>query len=88
MSDTQNEIEEFIIETLGDRFGIPGAKLSSSADLKALGIDSLGGVELGLVLKKRYGVRFVAGEIRVEFTVAEIAALAEDKLTEIKAVAP
>lgn len=88
MSDVQDGIEAFIIETLGDRFGIPEAKLSPAVNLKTLGIDSLGGVELSLVLKKQYGVQFVAGEIRVEFTVGDIADLVREKLGEIEVSAP
>jgi acyl carrier protein len=79
MSDETNGIETFIMRTLTEEFGIPGDDLSPAADLKSLGIDSLGGVELSLAIKKEYGVAFVAGEISVEFSLAEIAALVQKK---------
>jgi acyl carrier protein len=74
------EIEHFIIQTLVDVFGQDADVLSPAATLKGLGIDSLGGVELSLAVKKRYGVRFVAGEVKVDDSVAEIAHAVAAKL--------
>ncbi|WP_225846215.1 acyl carrier protein [Streptomyces sp. HPF1205] len=84
MSDGQGttDLEQFVIDTLRTRFHVPAEDLSPAVDLKTLGIDSLGGVELSLAIKKKYGVAFVAGEVRVDFTVADIAALTEKKLAE------
>ena len=83
---THEDITRFVIETVGDRFGVPAAKLEPGVNLETLGIDSLGGVELSLLLKKKYGVEFVAGEIAVVFTMSDIAELVCGKLGEIKAV--
>lgn len=82
MSDTADIIEAFILKTLTDVFNVPADQLSGAVTLQDLGIDSLGGVELSLAVKKRFGVAFVAGEITVEFSVADIAQLAGKKLAE------
>lgn len=84
MSDTSAGLYEFIVSTLTTRFGVPETGMTPETDLETLGIDSLGGVELSLAIKKKYGVAFVAGEITVKFTLAGIAALAERKLAEIQ----
>jgi acyl carrier protein len=85
MSDDSNDtktIETFILTTLTEEFGIAEQNLTPDASLKSLNIDSLGGVELSLKIKKKYGVTFIAGEISVDFTVADITALVEQKLAE------
>lgn len=84
MSDISAGLYEFIVSTLTTRFGVPEAGMTPETDLKTLGIDSLGGVELSLAIKKKYGIAFVAGEITVEFTLAGIAELAERKLAGIQ----
>lgn len=83
---THEEITRFVIETVGDRFSVPASKLEPGVNLQTLGIDSLGGVELSLLLKKKYGVEFVAGEIAVAFTMSDIADLVRGKLGEFKAL--
>ncbi|MGF1428122.1 acyl carrier protein [Kitasatospora sp. LaBMicrA B282] len=80
MSDRTDTPEQFVLEVLADKFGVPQEQLAPDATLKSLGLDSLGGVELSLAIKKRYGVAFVAGELRVDFTVADIAQLTTEKL--------
>jgi acyl carrier protein len=75
-------IADFIMDVLVEKFDQERDELSGAVSLKELGIDSLGGVELALALKRRYGVSFVAGEITVEFSLDEIAALAQAKLTD------
>jgi acyl carrier protein len=82
MSDTAEAIEAFILKTLAEVFNVPADRLSGTVTLEDLGIDSLGGVELSLAVKKRFGVAFVAGEITVEFSIGDIARLAEKKLAE------
>lgn len=86
MSDvhSQDELEQFVLDTLRTRFHVPAEELSPQVTLKELGIDSLGGVELSLTIKKKYGVSFVAGEIRVDFTLTDIAALTGKKLAEVE----
>jgi acyl carrier protein len=84
MTAENNDIELFVFEMLRTRFDIPEERLSEQASLKSLGIDSLGSVELSLTLKKRYGAQFVAGEIGVEFTVADVAELTRAKLGELE----
>jgi len=84
MTDTV-EIEQFILQTLVDRFGQVRAVLTPATTLRELGIDSLGGVELSLAIKKRYAVRFVAGEIKVDHSVADIAAAVATKLAPTEA---
>jgi len=79
------EIEAFVYEILADRFDVPAAKLSPTTDLLGLGVDSLGAVEVGLELKREYGVGFVAGDIPIEFTVAAIVHLVRTKLAESQA---
>jgi acyl carrier protein len=76
------EIELFVYEILADRFDVPVADLSPSTNLRELDIDSLGGVEIGLELSRRYGVKFLAGDIPVELTVAAIVDLMCEKLAE------
>jgi acyl carrier protein len=87
MSDETKDIETFIMDTLAEEFAIPEQELAPDASLKSLNIDSLGGVELSLKIKKKYGVAFVAGEISVEFTVTDITALVVHKLAEPESVA-
>ncbi|MFI6442528.1 acyl carrier protein [Streptomyces sp. NPDC050759] len=87
MTAANNEIELFVQEMLRTRFDVPEAKLTEQATLKSLGLDSLGGVELSLTIKKRYGVQFIAGEIGVEFTVTDVADLTRQKLGELEAAA-
>jgi len=77
---TAGEIETWVMTVLAERFGVEN-ELSPGVSLKVLGIDSLGGVQLSLALKKKYGVAFVAGEIKVDFTLGEIAALTRGKLS-------
>lgn len=87
MSDETLDIETFIMDTLAEEFSIPRQDLVPGASLKELHIDSLGGVELSLKIKKKYGVGFVAGEISVEFTIADITGLVVDKLAEPESIA-
>jgi acyl carrier protein len=87
MTAENNEIELFVLEMLRTRFDVPEAKLTEQVTLKSLGIDSLGGVELSLTIKKKYGVQFIAGEIGVEFTVTDVAELTREKLGKLEAAA-
>ncbi|NYI04902.1 acyl carrier protein [Allostreptomyces psammosilenae] len=82
MSEQTTDIQEFLISTLGERFRVPAAKLSAGARLSELGLDSLGTVELGMVVKKKYGAVFSAGEISIEFTVGDVAELIGKKVAE------
>jgi acyl carrier protein len=82
MADVIDEVQIFVRDILVDRFEVPVDEFSPDTDLQSMGIDSFGGVEISIALKKSYGVEFVAGEIGVEFTVADIAALVLDKLGE------
>jgi acyl carrier protein len=89
MSDIEHiaRIEQFIVTTLIERFGEDESRLGPEVTLKQLGIDSLGGVELSLAIKRRYGVRFVAGEIQVDFRVVDIAQVTADKIDALGQVA-
>ena len=78
-------IEAFVYEILAERFDVPVADLSPTADLVTLGIDSLGAVEVGLELRSRYGVNFAAGDIPVDCTVAAIVELTSAKVAELRA---
>ncbi|AGL13743.1 acyl carrier protein [Actinoplanes sp. N902-109] len=82
MSQDIDKVQQFVAETLQTRFDIGPDDLTPGSTLRDLKIDSLGGVELSLVLKKQYGVQFVAGEISVDFTTADIAELVRQKLPE------
>jgi acyl carrier protein len=82
MSETLESVQEFVLDTVADRFNARPEQLSAEASLKSLGIDSLGGVEISLAIKKRFHVAFVAGEIAVDFTLGDIAELTLKKLAE------
>jgi acyl carrier protein len=84
-AESSAEIERFVYEILTSRFDVPAMDLSPSTNLLELGIDSLGGVEIGLELKAKYGVSFLSGDLPVELTVRAIADLVYTKLTELKA---
>lgn len=86
MSAEAGEIEQFIMRVLVDSFDAEEDGLSVDTTLRHLSIDSLGGVELSLALKKEYGVSFVAGEVQVDFSVADIAALVRTKQRELGTV--
>ncbi|WP_261554913.1 acyl carrier protein [Frankia tisae] len=82
MSQQVQEIEAFIIDIVAQRLEVPVEELSSDAALASFGIDSFGAVEIAVALKNTYDVLFVAGEIGVDFTITDIAALALAKLAE------
>ncbi|RKN47025.1 acyl carrier protein [Streptomyces hoynatensis] len=86
MSADAGEIEQFITRVLVDAFDAEEDGLGVDTTLRQLSIDSLGGVELSLALKKEYGVSFVAGEIQVDFSVTDIAELVRSKQRELGAV--
>jgi acyl carrier protein len=84
-TDQGAEIEAFVYEILANRFDVPVEDLSPTTDLLELGIDSLGGVEVGLELMREYGVTFAAGDLAVQCTVADIIDIARLKLAELHA---
>lgn len=86
MTEEAESIERFITNVLVEVFDAERNDLGVDTTLRQLGIDSLGGVELSLVIKKEYGVSFVAGEIQVDFSVSDIAELVSAKRRELGAV--
>ncbi|EFC81299.1 acyl carrier protein [Parafrankia sp. EUN1f] len=82
MSQQVEDIEIFIIDIVSQRLEVPVEEVPSDAAIGSFGIDSFGAVEIAVALKNTYDVLFVAGEIGVDFTIADIAALAVEKLAE------
>ncbi|WP_131799525.1 acyl carrier protein [Parafrankia sp. CH37] len=82
VSQQVEDIEIFIIDIVSQRLEVPVEEIPSDAAIGSFGIDSFGAVEIAVALKNTYDVLFVAGEIGVDFTIADIAVLAVEKLAQ------
>ena len=77
MSDTENEVKALIVEALKLEDILPD-QIDSSEPLfgTGLGLDSIDALELGVAIRKRYGVRFEAQDDDVKRHFASVRALA------------
>lgn len=78
MSSTENELKRLIIDTL-DLEGIDVDDIDSRAALfnEGLGLDSIDALELGLAIRKKYGIKIDAERDDVMNIFASVAALAQ-----------
>lgn len=77
-SDLQEELKSLIISSLELEDIVP-ADIETAAPLfgDGLGLDSIDALELGMALKKKYGVVFEAGSTENKKHFASVAALAD-----------
>ena len=73
------DMNDAIIATLHDRFGVDTADVTPATTFEDLGIDSLIVVELALILRKTLRVQLDDDDFYPELTIADAAALLDTK---------